>query len=856
MLFPNINDEEDETIKENNKTLEFPFKTKESNKKQSNKQNTSKEDSIIFVENVDIEMLVANEENKMKEELEISLEHLYDGFLEKYNKKEFFELITEIEAKEELLFINSLESFKIYILKIKSIIRLMLIDYYKSLNKDNNINENIVKQYSFRIINEFKKINILVNKNSKYENEIITQVYCKFLIFLILYEERKENRLKSLGYAILGVNMMKIYFVKDKMAKEIKTYFNYIKLILIVINHLISDDNYKRALYYIDFGFKILDIIFKFIFLWKLPKKYYIKAIDYSSFNYIYCGICLEHDSNNLNLSMENFRQASYFLEKCNLISNYSPFSSIFKNRTNRLKYENIFYLVSNSTVKLIRNELKKNKMRQELMKLKTKEQKEKEEKLNQNINDKKEKLRLIANGLSTNFKKFIPIQEKIYNKILTPKITNNIEKFDKELVDFVYSKKQNKSNISNEIKQNLCKFEIYNDLVSDKFREFIIKNEQLKFNDPSKIRDNLKRIRAFININFKDIKKDNKDENLSFTSKEKNRESRNLNLNISKENKLYSKENITTEYSKSPKKDKRYNTINIYRSKPLIKNLKKNNTSFNKIININQNRKNLRKENNSKSKSLNVFRNKTHLRIINCKTYNENKPKIKLTKKINSYKSRNNYRKLNINKSKNFHTYDLKLDNDFEKKYLDKYLTTKKYQDSYFLYEKLMKKELNFQKLFLNIKNYNSKLYFDDYKKQITSLEENINEGNYKSKEKAYKHFIIINDKVNDEVFGNKAEIQKKLNEHKKKITNIAKGFKLLGKSVFDDEKMKNCMNKVIQKYIIENRKKKLGKISNCVDNKEIKKKNEKHILKINNSIKYISSLLYKNQLKIKNSN
>ena len=90
--------------------------------------------------------------------------------------------------------------------------------------------------------------------------------------------------------------------------------------------------------------------------------------------------------------------------------------------------------------------------------------------------------------------------------------------------------------------------------------------------------------------------------------------------------------------------------------------------------------------------------------------------------------------------------------------------------------------------------------------------------------------------------MFGNKAEMQKMINEHKKKITNIAKGFKLLGKHAFDDEKMKNCMNKVIQKYIIENRAKKLGKFNNYVDNEEIKKKNEKQILKINNSIKNIN--------------
>ena len=134
-------------------------------------------------------------------------------------------------------------------------------------------------------MNEFKKINLIINRNNKYENEIITQIYCKFLIFIIIYESKKENREKSLAYLTLGLNMMKIYFIKNKIGIEIKTYFTYIKLIILFINNLINDNNFKFALNYVYFGFKILDIIFRFINLMKLPKKYYEKAIDYSLWN-------------------------------------------------------------------------------------------------------------------------------------------------------------------------------------------------------------------------------------------------------------------------------------------------------------------------------------------------------------------------------------------------------------------------------------------------------------------------------------------------------------------------------------------------------------------------------------------
>ena len=853
MLFPDSNREKGHT---KNKSLYFPFKPKDSSKKNmTNRLNSSKDDSILFVENVDIEMLTIDEETKKTDELKLSLEHLYDGFLEQYHKQTYLELITEIEAKEELFYVNSIESFKIYILKIKSIIKMMLNDYYKTVIKNNNTCDTVVKEYSNRILSEFKKLYIIVNKKSKYENEIITQVYCKFLIFLIMYEIKKDNRLKSLAYITLGLNMMKIYFVKDNIATEIKTYFNYIKLLLLFINHLINDKNFIRSLYYINFGFKILTIIFKFISKKNLPKKYYMRAIDYSSFNYIYCGICLEYNSTNLNLSIDSFRQANYFLEKINLNNNSSPFSSIFKKRTNRLKYENIFYLVSNNTIKLIKNELKKIKKEQEMLMLKTKEEKEKEEKLNKNISEKKEKLRLISNGLSTNYKKFLPIQEKIYNKILTPKVNLNIEKFDKELADFIYNKKEN-CNVSNDIKMNLCRFEMYNELVNEKYRAFIIKNKQLKFNDPSKIRDNLKTIRTFLNINDKDFTKDNKEESLLFNIKGNIRKSK----NILKEKQKFSKTiGNFSENNQTPIIYGGQNSIKSYSNKNRMQYIQTDINNYNnnaykyenedKTDEINHDRIDSSK-NKIKSYSLNVFRNKGNRKIFNIKTYN-NISKMKLTKNID-YKTRNEYH--NINKSKKFHSYDINLENDFDKNYLDKYLTTKNYQQSCLNYENLIKKELKFQKDFLNIKNYNSKLFFDDYKNQLVSIQENINERNYQSKENALKEFTIINNKVNDEIFGNKADIQKIINDHKKKITNIAQGFKLMGKSAFDDERMKNCMNKVIQRYIIENRKKKMGKFKNYVDNEEIRKKNEKQILKIDNSIKNISYQFYKKKLKIKN--
>ena len=872
MLFPSLY-EEDETHKEKSLNLDFPFKTKDTSKRyNNNQQNSMKEDSIIFVENVNIEISI-NEENKKKEELKLSLEHLYDGFLEQYSKKNYFDLVTEIETKEELFYKNSIESFKIYIIKIKSIIKLMINDFYKAICKDNNSGDNIAKEYINRIINEFKKIDKIINKNSKYENEIITQVYCNFLIFIILYEIRKENILKSGAYITLGINMMKIYFIKDIIATDVKTYFIYMKLILLFINHLINDSNFRGSLYYINLGFIILDKIFRFITINKLPTKYYKKALDYSSFNYIYCGICLEQNSMNLRLSLDCFKQANYIMEKSNSMSNYSPFSTIFKNRTNKLKYENIFYLVSSATIKLIKNKFKKIKEEQEMSMNKTIEQREKEKILNQNINEKKEQLKLVSNGLSVNFKKFFPVQEKIYKSILTPKIQVDIEKTDKELAEFVYNKKSNnngkKKTISNEIKQNLCRFQIYNELISDNYREFIIKNDKLNFNAPSEVRENLKKIRKFLNAK-NDSKNNNKEKNkLKFNTIQKKQKSRNLTLNYLNFNKTNkgSKEKSKTifidgrEY-KIPNIFKSTNSYSNYNNKSSSRNIKfindKKGENENKSYSRNKININLKIKNNLKSKSVNSFSNKN--KIFNIKRFNYSS-KMKLIKNANvntNINGRNNCKmnKISKSKSKQYHSYDLKLDNNFDREYLNKYLTTRKYQEKYFDYEKLMKKELKFQKIFLNIKSYNSKLYFDDYQKELTNYNNDINERNYMSKENAYKTFLSINNKVSDEIFGNKADLQKILNEHKRKITNITKGFKLLGKSIFDDEKMKNSWNKVIQRYILENRAKKMGKFNNYIDNDAIKKKNEKQIMKLNDSIKEIACKFNIKKKKYINSN
>ena len=235
------------------------------------------------------------------------------------------------------------------------------------------------------------------------------------------------------------------------------------------------------------------------------------------------------------------------------------------------------------------------------------------------------------------------------------------------------------------------------------------------------------------------------KDNNIDNNLKKKILKSRNLALNNIKGNNIFPKTISTF---------KEYNSINSYNNKLKLK-INISNKSFNSRI-YNDKKKNyfknkdeinLKSQNkNIKSKSLNNYRNKTNLKLFNIKTYSNNS-KFKLTKNKNN--NGRNFNQKKLNKNKIFHSYDFKLQNNFEREYLDKYLTTKKYQDKYFNYDKLMKKELKFQKCFLKMKNYHSNLYFEDYQEELRNNE--LNEGYYNSKEKAFHKFLVINNKIND---------------------------------------------------------------------------------------------------------
>ncbi len=245
------------------------------NKPEKNKLNSKEINVSKFtisnksLENSSIKDEEENEDNSINENLnhrERQLSILLEVYETSYSKKAYKDLIKDIEEKEDLLYQNSKRSFEIKIIKVKGLLKLLLEEYDNFLQaKSKTFHDLDVIIHKIR--NEFKIISLLLVNNDSYENEIITQIYCKFLYLLSKISRKREDFVKSLGFISLGINMIKVFIMKKKTASDIKTYKIYCKLILELVNLLIGDKNYEQALLYIRLLFKIIEISIKFILL-------------------------------------------------------------------------------------------------------------------------------------------------------------------------------------------------------------------------------------------------------------------------------------------------------------------------------------------------------------------------------------------------------------------------------------------------------------------------------------------------------------------------------------------------------------------------------------------------------------
>ena len=725
-----------------------------------------------------------NEDNINFKEKQLSL--LLDTFQNSFSKKSYRDLIKDIEEKEDLLSQNSLMSFEIKILKLKGLLKILTEEYNIFLqSKNKHFHElDVLIQ---KIKNEFNLISILLIYNEAYVFEITTQIYSKFLYLLAKISIKKEDFLKSLGYVTLGINILKIYFIKKKVASNIKTYKIYCKLVIELINILIGDQNYEQALYYIRLLFKIIEISIKFMYNIdktsnkKIPIATIKKFLTFGAIGYIYTGCCLEKLDDSIQ-AFEAYKQAKYFFKKSSKLGiSFQNLNSISINNSCSFLAEEVFEKLK---LKFERDKIDRLNTQKRL------EMQRKKEEYELLQNEKSMKLKYIASGMGSDPFKLEAMENKLNKKIFPSSVVNNLEKIDDELTSFVFSyfhknKKDNISSYSNKMstntKKNLSRYKIYNILMSKKFREFIMKNEKLQFYNPKTGSNSISIFQRHLNNK---MKIESKSKKMSVTPRKSLK--------------------LITNFTESSKTDRRLNTNDNFFSITTSPNSQRENEKIKDKIFYFQRQK-IKFRNNDL---------KFLLSKENENTERNSKKKINLSSNFTKSLFKKKF-KLKLNKNYN------ELESDFERKNMDKNLMTKNYLRKYAYYDKLSDRELKFQKAILHFK-YNNTLY-----NKTRTIEE---KNGIIGKDDLANISLIINEKAKAKPIVDKNVIQLNL---------IKDSFGTKQNQI--SMKMKSAMSSVISKYISE-RKSRVNKQS-LIDSDRIKKLNVKELLILDNSIRNINN-------------
>ena len=765
------------------------------------------EDNISIKENSKIDFSETSDkinENEDNSYMEKQLSLLLEVFLTTYSKKTYQELIKDIEEKEILLYSNSIMSFKIMILKIKCLTKILLDEYNKLLqSKIINYHEidNVVQKIQF----EFKKLsNMLINNNS-YEYEIMTQIYCKFLYLLSKISLKKEDNIKSLGFISLGINMLKVFIIRKKIANDIQTYKIYCKLLLLLINTLIGDNNYDQALLYCRQLLKIIEISQKFIKFNnqdnnntnKISPLTSKKFIKYAGYTFLYIGCCSEQFEEDLQ-AFESYKQAKYFLDKGSVSGN--PFKNVnivsINNSCNFFAIE----IFERMNLKFQKEKIENMQRQKKLDKIK------KLQKYQLMQNEKQIRLKLISSGYIGDPFKYNKLEEKLNKRLFPTSIQNDLDRIDDELMSFVftYYNKNNmrtpyRNKISSNTKKLISRYELYNILMSKEFRDFVMKNKKLQFNNPKKGSESISIIQRYLN-NKMEIKFEMKQRSNTHKKTVKYLEKSNKSLNLSNlkiKNKVNDGANTLTFPTTCPNSNRDEEKEDKY-------TLNKQNNINNKDNNIKLNFKFLTLGNKEENYTSRNERSK-------------GSPLIRITSKsrnMTTSKKKSNW-KNNLNE----------LECDFERKNFDKNLMTKNYLKKYSYYEKLSNKEIKLQKALLDFRNnntlYNPKRTLEDKEAKVITKEDIIDK------------FNVIREKVkeNTKVVVKDEELE------------LLKDSFISGDDNKISVKMKSAMSKVISQYIKERKKINAKKNYKMMNSDQIKQINEKNILELNYSIKNINS-------------
>ena len=815
-------------------------------------------------ESDEFNLSLESQDTVYKENREKQLEILNEKYSKLYSSKEkiYSTIIKEIDIEKHLFYKGSIMSFNLIILKIKCYMKLLKEKFEYTFNSKDERNYYEIDSYIQKIKNLFKTIYSMIHSDNKYEYEIITQVYCKFLYILSIISNQKEEFIRSFNFICLGVNMLKVFFFRQKIGADIETYKIYAKLIIFLINKLIGDHNISQALIYISLLSKICEIGLNIVYKNKLDKRYEYKFNKLNGFNFLFLGYCFELKNNNPNnskITLKAYEESFYFMSKTYKSSIFGEVKTTYTIEKKGLNLSQFLY--EKLKDKLVYEALEKQREYEQQEKIKKQLLEEAKSK------EKKYKLKLISSGLTPDPKNLVVMQHKIYKEILTPNNQKLIDKLDDELISYVYKDRPNQNdsekkeaikikntNIngkklsdgkkcgklekrlpSTEIMKNLCHYKIYNSLMSRDFKEFLLNNKNLEFNNPQKEKISLDKIQKFLNRKM-EIGTNSENNKKGKSREKKNHVIINTETNLSSENKIKSKilnlKNFnqknkfkTDELTKDNTSESNYENFNPFKTSQKLNS--RNKHSF--IIS--------RDKVNDKEKNNNLNSN----RVITYSNYTAS-----IINKSNSHRNKNEDKKRNSKSMLTTGSVDL------ENRKLDKYIFNNKYFNEYVYFDKLTNKELSFQKQFLESKNNNSKMYFRGFYNELN------NNGKI-SREDIYNSFLILNNNIvsKDRNYEKEAKAEIEIKNKPKIVGNV---FKSVTNKMKEGKEVKNAMRKVLDRYIDEQRKTHIYKNKNMnrVSVEEINKKNEFSIMKLNDNIKEINYLLLakNNEAKINHQN
>ena len=122
-------------------------------------------------------------------------------------------------------------------------------------------------------------------------------------------------------------------------------------------------------------------------------------------------------------------------------------------------------------------------------------------------------KLKFIANGIGVNPIKLEKLENKLNKNNFLSTAINNLENIDNELSSLVFTvlnKNQgnkitsNEHKISQNTKKIMSRYELYNILMSKKFRGFIMKTKKLQFYNPKTASNSISIIQSHLNKKIK----------------------------------------------------------------------------------------------------------------------------------------------------------------------------------------------------------------------------------------------------------------------------------------------------------------------------------------------------------------